>query len=211
MADSDWAGIPRCAMVHPKFVNSRGPRRARLARRINEWLARCGLEWAGHPGTGSLRQQRRRAGRDEPDAPRQGRQDSPRRKWKPWSNAARTRASRVRGRVDERAFDGPKLSSGPRSRPSRAARAFRIEDTLTNAAPTSRNSRVIYHVNPWTTAARRRVRGSSAADAMCHAVHARAGREGCHDLTRTMPGRPEASSSRSTICIRMRTPRGAPC
>jgi len=59
-------------VVHPKYVNLSARGGLGWLEGFNEWLARCGLEWAGPSGPGHIRQQCPRARRDGPYAARKG-------------------------------------------------------------------------------------------------------------------------------------------
>ena len=98
------------------------------------------------PRSRSLRQQRRRAGGDEPDAAREGGKHPRIRS----GGDRRTRAASSypgEGRVDERAFYGPKLELWTEVWTEPASATFRIEDALTNRGAFESEFQLLYHVN----------------------------------------------------------------
>ena len=46
----DWAGSPVEEIVHPKYIDLESRGGLGWLEGFNEWMVRCGLEFAGHPG-----------------------------------------------------------------------------------------------------------------------------------------------------------------
>ena len=127
-------------VVHPKYINLEARGGLGWLEGFNEWLARCGLEWAGHPGpdrfvnnVGEQAEMNLTLHGKVENIPASEveviveRQPRPR--------------IRVRGRVDERAFYGPSWNSGQKSGPSRGARRSGSRTHSPIGARSSRSSR----------------------------------------------------------------------
>jgi hypothetical protein len=132
--------------VHPKYINLEARGGLGWLEGFNEFMARCGLEWAGHPGEdrfiNNLGEQA------EMNLTLHGKvanipasevalivEDAPRPR------------IRVRGRVDERAFYGPKLELWTEVSTEPDGSTFRIEDTLTNRGAFDQEFQILYHTN----------------------------------------------------------------
>ena len=133
-------------VVHPKYVNLEARGGLGWLEGFNEWLARCGLEWAGHPGPdrfiNNVGEQA------EMNLTLHGKVENI-----PASDVEvivehepRPRI-RVRGRVDERAFYGPKLELWTEVWTEPGSSTFRIEDALTNRSAFESEFQILYHVN----------------------------------------------------------------
>lgn len=133
-------------VVHPKYVNLEARGGLGWLEGFNEWLARCGLEWAGHPGAdrfvnnvGEPAEMNLTLHGKVANIPASEveviveRQPRPR--------------IRVRGRVDERAFYGPKLELWTEVSTEPGSSTFRVEDALTNRGAFDQEFQVIYHAN----------------------------------------------------------------
>ena len=133
-------------VVHPKHVNLEARGGLGWLEGFNEWLARCGLEWAGHPG-----QDRFVNNLGEPaemNLTLHGKvANIPASEVEVIVDRAPRPRLRVRGRVDERAFYGPKLELWTEVSTEPGSTAFRIEDTLTNRGAYDQEFQVIYHAN----------------------------------------------------------------
>lgn len=133
-------------VVHPKYVNLEARGGLGWLEGFNEFMARCGLEWAGHPGQdrfiNNVGEQA------EINLTLHGKvanipasevtvivEDVPRPR------------IRVRGRVDERAFYGPKLELWTEVSTEPGGSTFRIEDTLTNRGAFDQEFQILYHTN----------------------------------------------------------------
>ncbi len=133
-------------VVHPKFINLTQRGGLGWLEGFNEWMVRCGVEWAGHPGRDAFTDNT--GARSEMDLTLHGR-------------IANTPASevevviepnppfriRIRGRLDERLFHGPKLELWTEVVTDPGSPAFRIEDTLTNRGAHPQEYQMIYHCN----------------------------------------------------------------
>jgi hypothetical protein len=113
---------------------------------FNEWMARCGLEWAGHPGqdrfVNNLGEQA------EMSLTLHGKvANIPASEVEVIVEREPRPRIRVRGRVDERAFYGPKLELWTEVWTEPGSSTFQIEDTLTNRGAYDQEFQVLYHVN----------------------------------------------------------------
>ena len=132
-------------VVHPQHIRLGSRGGLGWLEGFNEWMVRCGLEFAGHPGrdrfitnTGDP---------SEMDLTLHGRignlpaseveilidQDPP--------------LIRLRAVIHERLFFGPKLSLATELQIVPGADSFRIVDTVTNHGATPQEFELIYHVN----------------------------------------------------------------
>ena len=133
-------------VVHPKYVNLEARGGLGWLEGFNEWLARCGLEWAGHPGSdrfvnnvGEPAEMNLTLHGKVANIPASEVEVIVEREPRP--------RIRVRGRVDERAFYGPKLELWTEVSTEPGASGFRIEDALTNRGAFDQEFQVIYHAN----------------------------------------------------------------
>jgi hypothetical protein len=133
-------------VVHPQFVNL--PTRGGLGwlEGFNEWLVRCGLEYAGGPGCDKFINNM--GDEAEMDLTLHGRIGNiPASEVEVSIDRAPPHRIRVRGRVEERAFYGPKLELTTEISTAPGSRAFRIEDTITNRGAYDQEFQLIYHAN----------------------------------------------------------------
>jgi uncharacterized protein DUF4432 len=133
-------------VVHPKYVNLEARGGLGWLEGFNEWLARCGLEWAGHPGPdrfiNNVGEQA------EMNLTLHGKVENiPASEVEVIVDREPRPRIRVRGRVDERAFYGPKLELWTELSTEPGSSTFRIEDTLTNRSAFESEFQIIYHVN----------------------------------------------------------------
>jgi hypothetical protein len=133
-------------VVHPKYVNLEARGGLGWLEGFNEWLARCGLEWAGHPGpdrfvnnVGEQAEMNLTLHGKVANIPASEVEVIVEREPRP--------RIRVRGRVDERAFYGPKLELWTEVWTEPGSATFRIEDALTNRGAFESEFQIIYHVN----------------------------------------------------------------
>ena len=132
--------------VHPQFVNLHSRGGLGWLEGFNEFVCRCGLEWAGHPGTDKfinnvgdeatmeLTLHGKIANTPASEVEVVLERESPYR-------------IRVRGRVDERMFYGPKLELWTELSTEPLSSAFRISDTVSNRGDAEQEFQVIYHSN----------------------------------------------------------------
>ena len=133
-------------VVHPQFINLQSRGGLGWLEGFNEWMVRCGLEWAGHPGKDKFINNT--GDEAEMDLTLHGkignipasevevvidRQPAPR--------------IRIRGRVDERMFYGPKLELWTEISTEPGADTFRVEDAVTNYSAYEQEFQIIYHCN----------------------------------------------------------------
>ena len=133
-------------VVHPKYVNLEARGGLGWLEGFNEWLARCGLEWAGHPGidrfVNNVDEQA------EMNLTLHGKvANIPASEVEVIVEREPRPRLRVRGRVDERAFYGPKLELWTEVWTEPGSSVFRIEDALTNRGAYQQEFQMIYHAN----------------------------------------------------------------
>lgn len=133
-------------VVHPKYINLEARGGLGWLEGFNEWLARCGLEWAGHPGpdrfinnVGEQAEMNLTLHGKVANIPASDVEVIVDREPRP--------RIRVRGRVDERAFYGPKLELWTEVSTEPDSSTFRIEDALTNRSAFESEFQILYHVN----------------------------------------------------------------
>lgn len=141
-------------VVHPKLINLQERGGLGWLEGFNEWLVRCGVEWAGHPGKDKFINNT--GDEAEMDLTLHGKignipasevevvidpQPSIRTERSP------QRRIRIRGRVDERMFYGPKLELWTEISTEVGSNTFRIEDTLKNYSVYDQEFQIIYHAN----------------------------------------------------------------
>jgi hypothetical protein len=133
-------------VVHPKYVDLGARGGLGWLEGFNEWLARCGLEWAGHPGRDSFINN---VGEQaEMDLTLHGKvANIPASEVEVIIDRQPRPRIRVRGRVDERAFYGPKLELWTELSTEPNGTTFRIDDVLTNRGAFDQEFQVIYHAN----------------------------------------------------------------
>ena len=133
-------------VVHPKYVNLEARGGLGWLEGFNEWLARCGLEWAGH--TGPDRFINNVGEQAEMNLTLHGKVENiPASEVEVIVDREPRPRIRVRGRVDERAFYGPKLELWTELSTEPGSSTFRIEDTLSNRSAFESEFQIIYHVN----------------------------------------------------------------
>jgi hypothetical protein len=133
-------------VVHPQYVNLSSRGGLGWLEGFNEWMIRCGLEFAGHPGkdkfinnTGDVA---------EMDLTLHGKiANIPASEVEVVVDREPPHRIRVRGRVDERMFYGPKLELWTEISTEPGSASFRIEDTVTNRGAFDQEYQVIYHAN----------------------------------------------------------------
>jgi hypothetical protein len=104
---------------------------------FNEWLVRCGFEWAGHPGldNGKLLTLHGRAGNTPASKVVVVIDDQP------------PHRIRVRGKVDEQVFKFADYEVWTELSTEPGSRSFRVSDKLTNRGDYEREFQIIYHGN----------------------------------------------------------------
>jgi hypothetical protein len=133
-------------VVHPKYVNLLARGGLGWLEGFNEWMVRCGLEWAGHPGkdrfVNNVGEQA------EMDLTLHGKvANIPASEVEVLIDRGPRPRIRVRGRVDERSFYGPKLELLTEVSTEPGSTALRIDDAVTNRSAFDQEFQVIYHTN----------------------------------------------------------------
>jgi hypothetical protein len=133
-------------IVHPNYVNL--PTRGGLGwlDGFNEWMVRCGLENCGGPGrdsfvtnTGAIA---------EMDLWLHGKiANIPASEVDVVIDRQPPHTIRIRGRVDERMFYGPKLELATELATEPGSSRFTITDTVTNRGASEQEFQLLYHVN----------------------------------------------------------------
>ena len=137
---------PVRGVVHPKYMNLEARGGLGWLEGFNEWMARCGLEWAGHPGQDRFINNLGEAA--EMNLTLHGKvANIPASEVEVIVEREPRPRIRVRGRVDERAFYGPKLELWTEVSTEPGTLTFRIEDALTNRGAFEQEFQVLYHAN----------------------------------------------------------------
>ena len=133
-------------IVHPQFINLQSRGGLGWLEGFNEWMVRCGLEWAGHPGKDKFINN---TGDDaEMDLTLHGKVGNiPASEVEVLIDASAPHRIRIRGRVDERMFYGPKLELWTEISTEPGSNAFRIEDEIKNYGAYEQEFQIIYHAN----------------------------------------------------------------
>jgi hypothetical protein len=132
--------------VHPKFINLESRGGLGWIEGFNEWMARCGLEYAGHPGKDTFITNTGDKG--EMDLTLHGKiSNIPASEVIVTVDREAPYTIRVRGRVDERVFFGPKLELWTEISIVPGSNTFMITDTLTNRGSEPQEFMLIYHSN----------------------------------------------------------------
>ncbi len=113
---------------------------------FNEWMVRCGMEYSGHPGTDKFINNV-----GDPatmDLTLHGRLGNlPAQEVEIMVEKKAPYRIHVRGRVDERAFYGPKLELQADLSTEPGSTSFRINDTVTNRGADEQEFQMLYHTN----------------------------------------------------------------
>ena len=133
-------------VVHPQFINLESRGGLGWLEGFNEWMVRCGLEWAGHPGRDQFRNH---VGDEvEMDLTLHGKIGNlPASEVEVVIAAGPVPRIHLRGLVEERMFHGPKLSFWTDISTELGSNSFRFDDTLTNAGVQDQEFQIIYHAN----------------------------------------------------------------
>src|SRR5262245_30306989 len=133
-------------VVHPQFINLQSRGGLGWLEGFNEWMVRCGLEWSGHPGRDEFINNT--GDRAEMDLTLHGRIGNiPASEVEVVIERRPPHRIRLRGRVDERMFYGPKLELWTEVSTELGSNSFRIEDKLTNYGAYEQEFQLIYHAN----------------------------------------------------------------
>lgn len=133
-------------VVHPQFINLESRGGLGWLEGFNEWMVRCGLEWAGHPGKDKFINNT--GDEAEMDLTLHGKIGNiPASEVEIVIDRQPTPRIRIRGRVDERMFYGPKLQLWTEISTEPGADTFRVEDAVTNFSVYEQEFQIIYHSN----------------------------------------------------------------
>lgn len=133
-------------IVHPQFINLQSRGGLGWLEGFNEWMVRCGLEWAGHPGKDKFINNT--GDEAEMDLTLHGKIGNiPASEVEVVIDASAPHRIRIRGRVDERMFYGPKLELWTEISTEPGSNAFRIEDEIKNYGAYDQEFQIIYHSN----------------------------------------------------------------
>ncbi len=133
-------------VVHPKFVNLQARGGLGWLDGFNEWMCRCGLEWSGHPGTDRFTTNTG----DEAtmELTLHGKiANIPASELVLRVDKKAPHTIRLRGRVEERMFHGPKLELWTEISTTPGSTSFRITDVVTNRGGQDQEFQVLYHAN----------------------------------------------------------------
>jgi hypothetical protein len=133
-------------VVHPQFINLESRGGLGWLEGFNEWMVRCGLEWAGHPGRDKFRNH---VGDEvEMDLTLHGKIGNiPATELEVLIEAGTPPRIHIRGLVEERMFHGPKLSFWANVSTELGSNSVRFDDTITNQGSHDQEFQIIYHVN----------------------------------------------------------------
>jgi galactose mutarotase-like enzyme len=133
-------------VVHPAFINLHSRGGLGWLEGFNEWLCRCGLESNGHPGTDRFINNV-----GEPatmELTLHGRvANLPAQEVELVVDRRPPYRIRVRGRVDERMFYGPKLELQTEIATEPGSNSLRVTDVVTNRGAQPQEFQMLYHVN----------------------------------------------------------------
>ena len=133
-------------VVHPSLINLQNRGGLGWLEGFNEWMVRCGVEWAGHPGKDKFINNT--GDEAEMDLTLHGRVGNiPASEVEVLIDRQPPHRLRIRGRVDERQFYGPKLELWTELSTEPGSSTFRIEDALTNHSVYEQEFEMIYHAN----------------------------------------------------------------
>jgi hypothetical protein len=132
--------------VHPQYINLQSRGGLGWLEGFNEWMVRCGLEFAGHPGKDKFINNT--GDEAEMDLTLHGKIGNiPASEVEVLIDPAPSSRIRIRGRVDERMFYGPKLELWTEISTEPNSNTFRIEDQIKNHSAYDQEFQMIYHVN----------------------------------------------------------------
>ena len=133
-------------VVHPQHINLQSRGGLGWLEGFNEWLVRCGLESNGHPGTDKFINN---VGDEATmELTLHGKiANIPASEVEVVVDAAPPHRIRVRGRVDERMFYGPKLELQAEISTEPGSNSFRVSDAVTNRGGDTQEFELLYHSN----------------------------------------------------------------
>ncbi len=133
-------------MVHPRHMNLQSRGGLGWLEGFNEWMVRCGLESAGHPGQDKFINN---VGDEATmDLTLHGKIGNiPASEVQVIVERQAPYRIRIRGRVDERMFYGPQLELWTELSTTMGSSTFQIQDSLTNHGGSEQEFQVLYHGN----------------------------------------------------------------
>jgi hypothetical protein len=133
-------------VVHPRHMNLQSRGGLGWLEGFNEWLVRCGLESNGHPGTDKFINN---VGEESTmELTLHGKiANIPASEVEVLVDAAPPHRLRLRGRVNERMFYGPKLELQTELSTEPGAASFRVTDVVTNHGAQEQEFELLYHTN----------------------------------------------------------------
>ena len=137
---------PSREIVHPSLVDLEGRGGLGWLEGFNEFMVRCGLEFAGHPGTDVMIDN---VGNESTmELSLHGRIGNlPAGRVEVVIEKAAPHRITLRGTVDERQFYGPRLRLETELSVVPGEKTWRVEDTVTNLGDSTQEFQVIYHTN----------------------------------------------------------------
>ena len=133
-------------VVHPSYIDLESRGGLGWLEGFNEWMVRCGLEFAGHPGTDQFINNT-----GDPstlDLTLHGKiQNIPASDYKILVDSEPPHRIRIRGTVYESFFYGPKLKLVTEVSTIPGSDTFQISDQLTNEGSSKQEFQLIYHGN----------------------------------------------------------------
>ena len=133
-------------VVHPAHINLHDRGGLGWLDGFNEWLVRCGLEFAGHPGTDTFKDN---TGADaEQVLTLHGKIGNiPASEVKVWIDKEPPYEIHLQGRVNERSFNGAALELDTEIATQPGSNRFRLNDGITNRGAQPQEYEIIYHAN----------------------------------------------------------------
>lgn len=133
-------------VVHPKFIHLESRGGLGWLEGFNEWMVRCGIEWAGHPGRDRFRNN---VGDEvEMDLTLHGKIGNlPASVVEVFIETGPPPRIHVRGLVEERLFHGPKLSIWTGISTALDSNSVQFNDAITNHGGGEQEFQIIYHAN----------------------------------------------------------------
>lgn len=133
-------------VVHPQYIDLGSRGGLGWLEGFNEWMARCGLEFAGHPGRDKFINNT--GDEAEMDLTLHGKiANIPASEVEVIVDRDPPHRLRIRGRVDERMFYGPKLELWTEISTLPGSETFQISDRITNHGAHPQEFQIIYHAN----------------------------------------------------------------
>ena len=133
-------------VVNPQYIDLESRGGLGWLYGFNEWMVRCGLEFAGHPGLDVLRSNTGES--KELDLTLHGRIGNlPASEVEVFIDQQAPYQMRVRGVVEERMFYGPQLRLVSELVVLPNQRTFQLNETIENLSATEQEYQIIYHTN----------------------------------------------------------------